>query len=99
MNGCLYINESMPYTMKTLAIEFDRAFEDVKLAFKVLRKLEMIEITENRTFRVKNWAKHQNVDGLEKLKKQNCDRVAKYRAKKKEIDEINKNNTTEISYK
>ncbi|WP_455821225.1 phage replisome organizer N-terminal domain-containing protein, partial [Clostridium butyricum] len=23
MNGCLYINESMPYTMKTLAIELD----------------------------------------------------------------------------
>ena len=97
MNGCLYINESMPYTMKTLAIEFDRAFEEVKLAFKVLRKLEMLEVTEDRIFRVKNWAKHQNVDELEKLKKQNCDRVAKHRAKKKEIEESNKKNVTEIN--
>ncbi|ALP91058.1 MULTISPECIES: phage replisome organizer N-terminal domain-containing protein [Clostridium] len=97
MNGCLYINESMPYTMKTLAIEFDRAFEDVKLAFKVLRKLEMLEVTEDRIFRIKNWAKHQNVDELEKLKKQNCDRVAKHRAKKKEIEESNKKNVTEIN--
>ena len=87
MNGCLYINESMPYTMKTLAIEFDRAFEDVKLAFKVLRKLEMLEVTEDRIFRVKNWAKHQNIEGLEKLKKQNCERVAKHRAKKRQLEE------------
>ena len=97
MNGCLYINESMPYTMKTLAIEFDRTFQEVKLAFKVLRKLEMLEVTEDRIFRVKNWAKHQNVDELEKLKKQNCDRVSKYRAKKKEIEESNNKNVTEIN--
>lgn len=97
MNGCLYINESMPYTMKTLAIEFDRAFEEVKLAFKVLKKLEMLEVTEDRIFRVKNWAKHQNVDELEKLKKQNCHRVAKHRAKKREIEESNKKNVTEIN--
>lgn len=97
MNGCLYINENMPYTMKTLAIEFDRAFEDVKLAFKVLKKLEMIEVTQDRIFRVKNWAKHQNIDELEKLKKQNCERVAKHRAKKKELEESNKNkDSTEI---
>lgn len=95
MNGCFYINETMPYTLKTLAIEFDRNFEDIKLAFKVLRKLEMIEVTENRVFRVKNWSKHQSVDELEKLKKQNCERVAKHRAKKKEIEEKN-NNITEI---
>lgn len=97
MNGCLYINENMPYTMKTLAIEFDRTFEDVKFSFKVLKKLEMIEITQDRIFRVKNWAKHQNVDELEKLKKQNCERVAKHRAKKKELEENNKKrDSTEI---
>lgn len=95
MNGCLYINETMPYTMKTLAIEFDRTFEDVKLAFKVLRKLEMIEVTQEKVFKVKNWAKHQNVDELEKLKKQNCERVAKHRARKRELEEKN-SNTTEI---
>ena len=93
MNGSLYINETMPYTIKTLTIEFDRSLEDVKLAFKVLRKLEMIEITEDRIFKVKNWAKHQNVDELEKLKKQNRERVAKHRANKKELEN---NNVTEV---
>ena len=92
MNGCLYINETIPYTMKTLTIEFDRSCEDVKTAFKVLRKLEMIELTEDRIFKIKNWAKHQNVNELEKLKKQNCDRVAKHRAKKKEFEENEKKN-------
>lgn len=92
-DGCLYINDTMPYKLKTLAIEFDRTLDEIKLAFKVLRKLEMIELTEGKVFKVKNWAKHQNIDGLEKIKKQNCERVARHRAKKKEQEEKKNENT------
>ena len=93
-DGCLFINDSMPYNLKTLAVEFDRTLDEVKLSFKVLRKLEMIEFTENKVFKVKNWARHQNIEGLEKLKKQNCERVAKHRARKKKLNE-NENNVLE----
>ncbi|MDU1229872.1 MAG: phage replisome organizer N-terminal domain-containing protein [Clostridium sp.] len=86
-DGSLFINDNMPYTMKTLAIEFDRTLDEIKLCFKILRKLEMIEFNENKIFMVKNWAKHQNIEGLEKLKKQNCERVAKHRAKKRQLEE------------
>ena len=86
MNGCLYINDNISYTLKTLAIEFDRTLDEVKSAFKILKKLEMIEFTKDKVFKVKNWARHQSVDELEKLKKQNCERVAKHRAKKKELE-------------
>ncbi|WP_394887494.1 phage replisome organizer N-terminal domain-containing protein [Clostridium butyricum] len=86
-DGSLFINDNMPYTMKTLAIEFDRTLDEIKLCFKILRKLEMIEFNEDKIFMVKNWAKHQNIEGLEKLKKQNCERVAKHRAKKRQLEE------------
>ena len=86
-DGSLFINDNIPYTMKTLAIEFDRTLDEIKLCFKILRKLEMIEFNEDKIFMVKNWAKHQNIEGLEKLKKQNCERVAKHRAKKRQLEE------------
>ncbi|MBN1042907.1 DnaD domain protein [Clostridium botulinum] len=93
-NGYLYINDNLSYTLKTLAIEFSRSFDEVKNAFKILRKLEMIEFTEDRTFRIKNWDKYQNVEGLEKIRKQTNARVAKHRGKKKEEikQECNDNN-------
>jgi homoserine trans-succinylase len=33
----LYITDFMPYTVKTLAIEFNRSVEEVKAAIKVLK--------------------------------------------------------------
>ncbi|WP_459477447.1 phage replisome organizer N-terminal domain-containing protein [Clostridium saccharoperbutylacetonicum] len=83
LGGYLCITENMPHTIKTLAIEFNRSVEEVKDAFKVLRKLEMIELTEDKVFKIKNWEKHQNVEGMERAKQLNSDRVAKCRAKKK----------------
>ncbi|MFT8350957.1 phage replisome organizer N-terminal domain-containing protein [Clostridium saccharoperbutylacetonicum] len=79
----LYITENIPHTIKTLAIEFNRNVEEVKDAFKILRKLEMIELTEDKVFKIKNWEKHQNVEGMERAKQLNINRVAKCRAKKK----------------
>ena len=82
-SGYLYINGETPYTLKTLAIEFNRPIEKVKVAMKVLRKLQMIEVTEDKYYRVKNWTKYQNVDALEKQRAETSRRVAKHRAKKK----------------
>jgi predicted phage replisome organizer len=45
--GELYISKNMPYTLETLAIEFGREIEQVKLALDVLIELEMIELTEH----------------------------------------------------
>lgn len=96
--GYLYINEDMPYTLKTLAIEFNRPVEEVKNAIKVLKKLQMIEYTEDKFFKVKNWGKYQNVDALEKLRLDRNNRVAKHRAKKKsEKVQINESNNLEVN--
>ena len=87
--GYLYITDNIPYTIKSLAIEFNRSVDEIKAAYKVLRKLEMIELTEDKSFRIKNWDKHQNVEGMERARQLNNDRVAKFRAKKKEFNEKN----------
>lgn len=82
-NGELYMTERKPYTIKTLAIEFNRDFEMVKEAIKVLRSLEIIEITEERAFKIKDWEVDQNIEGLERIRRQTNERVAKHRAAKK----------------
>lgn len=88
--GYLYITDNMPYTVKTLAIEFNRSISEIKASIKILIKLEMIELTEDKVFKIKNWEKHQNVEGMERLRQLNKERVANHRAKKKELNE-NKN--------
>ena len=96
MGGDLYLTSKMPYTMKTLAIEFNRTVEEVKRVYKVLLKFEMIELTEDKVFRIKNWSKYQSVDELEKIRKQNCARVAKYREKKREEKRAAENVSEEL---
>lgn len=68
LEGDLYMSKSIPYTIETLAIEFNRGSYQVKLALDVLMELEMIEITENNVYRVKNFVKHQNIKTKEKSK-------------------------------
>ena len=88
-NGELYMTETKPYTIKTLAIEFNRDFEVVKEAVKVLKSLEVIEITEDRVLKISDWEIDQNIEGLERIRKQTSERVARHRAAKK-ANEYNK---------
>jgi len=67
LEGDLYISKNIPYTIETLAIEFNRDTDQIKLALNVLIELEMIEITEDNIYRVKNFAKHQNIKVKEKI--------------------------------
>lgn len=83
-HGELYLTEDIPYTIKTLAVEFRRSVDEVKEAFKVFQKYKMIDVTEDKVFYICGWQKHQNVDGLEKIRRQTNERVMKYRARKRE---------------
>ena len=64
--GDLFMSRNIPYTVETLAIEFDREVDQVKLALDILMELEMLELTEHNVYRVKNFAKHQNIKIKEK---------------------------------
>ena len=66
--GDLYLSKNIPYTIETLAIEFNRDITAVKLALEVLMELEMVELTEDNIYRVINFAKHQNIKVKKEVK-------------------------------
>lgn len=67
MEGDLYMSRNLPYTIETLAIEFNRNEEQIKLALEVFIELEMMELIDGMIYRVKNFAKHQNIKVKEKV--------------------------------
>jgi len=92
MDGYLCINENMPYTIGAFAIEFNRSIEEIELSIKALIDLEILELTEGKIYKVKNWAKHQNI-------KKKCDEYSDGYIKKDdnscEYDEIKDTNNVE----
>ncbi|BCZ44971.1 hypothetical protein psyc5s11_10380 [Clostridium gelidum] len=87
--GDLYMSRTIPYTVETLAIEFNRGTEEVKLALEVLIELEMVEFTEDCVYRVKNFAKHQNIKVKEKVIVK--DKEVKLKNKDVQVAEVSRN--------
>ena len=94
-NGSIYISKKMPTTDEMLATIFRRSLNSVRMALKVFENFEMIEINEH--IDIVNWAKHQNIDGMEKIRKQNAERQKKFKEKKKKLIE-NKKVTLPITF-
>ncbi|WP_164988990.1 phage replisome organizer N-terminal domain-containing protein [Fictibacillus sp. S7] len=82
-NGYIYLNEKVPYTDEMLATIFNRPLNIVRLALKTFQDFDMIEMTDDQFIAISNWEKHQNVEGLDKIRQQTRDRVAKHREMKK----------------
>jgi predicted phage replisome organizer len=61
LEGELFLSKNMPYTIETLAIEFNRDPSQIKLALELFVELQMLELTEAKVYTVKNFAKHQNI--------------------------------------
>lgn len=102
LEGELFLSRNIPYTMETIAIEFNRDIERVKLAMKVLMDLEMIEFTEDKIYKVKNFAKHQNIKinkSTEIKDRENLMGVNSKSSGYKSIDEIVRNKTAKIEDK
>lgn len=79
----IFLNENVPYTEEMLSTIFNRPLNSVRLALKTLNDFGMIELAENHLIKITNWSKHQNIEGMEKVREQTKKRVAKHRAKKK----------------
>jgi predicted phage replisome organizer len=80
--GHIYLSEDIPYTDEMLSTVFNRPLNTVRLALETFRKFGMItcNVTE---IRIINWEKHQNIDGMEKIRRDTRLRVQKYRELKK----------------
>ncbi|NFE96283.1 phage replisome organizer, partial [Clostridium botulinum] len=91
LEGKLYMSKSIPYTIETLAIEFNRGASKIELALNVFKDLEMIELSEDNAYRVKNFAKHQNIKVKEKLEKLDSKEGVNNKEEFKDNDIINNN--------
>lgn len=81
--GVFLMRNRMPYTEEMLATIFRRSLNTVRLALSTFEAFGMIEI-EDDIICIPNWEKHQNIDGMEKMKEQNRIRQRRYRERQKQ---------------
>ncbi|MDU4026571.1 MAG: phage replisome organizer N-terminal domain-containing protein [Anaerococcus sp.] len=92
-NGAVYIGQHMNYTDEMISTICNQPLNTVRLALKTFEQFEMINLDEDGLISIANWEKHQNIEGMEKVRAQTRKRVAKYRAKQKELESSNANVT------
>ncbi|AQR97851.1 phage replisome organizer N-terminal domain-containing protein [Clostridium saccharoperbutylacetonicum] len=92
--GELYLSKNIPYSIETFAIEFNREEKDIELALNIFIKLEMVEVTEDKIYMVKNFAKHQNikVDKKVEIKKDEAEDIKEF----KENSELKNQDNVEL---
>lgn len=78
-SGYLLLNQSIPYTEDMLVTIFGRNINVIRYALQTFQQFGMIEFDHQNTIYISNWEKHQNIDGLEKIREQNRLRKQKQR--------------------
>lgn len=82
--GLVLVEDEFPYTDEMLSVVFGKPLATVRLALKTFEKFRMIESTEKGLY-ITNFDKHQNVEGMDKIREQNRLRKQRERAKKKAL--------------
>lgn len=82
-NGLIYFKENIPFTEDMLATVFNKETTIIKYALTTFQKFGLIEVLDNNQILIKNWEKHQNIEGMEKIKEQNRIRKQKQREREK----------------
>ena len=83
-NGLLMMSDKVHYTDEMLATIFRRPLNTVRMALGIFEQFGMVEIIDG-IIALPNWEKHQNIDGMEKIKQQTRNRVARHREKQKNL--------------
>lgn len=95
-SGALFMTSKLAYTEEMLATIFNRKITTLRLALDTFQKLGMIEIGDH--IQIANWDKHQNIEGMEKIRIQTAERVRKHRSKKNqeliENNQVTQSNVT-----
>ena len=82
-NGAVYMGQNMYYTDEMLATICDQPLTTIRLALETFRRFEMIEYSEEGLITIENWEKHQNTEGMERVKTGNAGRQRLYYWRKK----------------
>ena len=90
--GMIFLTENIPYTPKMLADELGFEESTVILGIEALEQLCMV-VSNNGFFTIAGWGEYQNLEGLETIREQNRQRVAKHREQKR-LQDCNAGNVT-----
>lgn len=85
--GYIFLTENIPYSEEMLSTIFNRQLTSIRLALQTLKNFGMIDIADNNLIKISNWEKHQNIEGMEKVREQNRLRKQKQRAAQKLISD------------
>lgn len=84
--GRIYLAEDIAYTDEMLSAIMDIPLNIIRVALNTFQQMKMIEISEDDVIYIRNWEKHQNVEGLDRIREQTRKRVARHRERKKLTD-------------
>lgn len=82
--GYIHLQQMVPYTPQMLATIFNKPVNIIDFALTTLHQFGMIETDNNGIF-ILNWEKHQNVEGMEKVRLLERERKRKQRERQKVI--------------
>lgn len=86
-DGLIYIQRNMPYSEEMLATLFSKPVNTIRLALQTLANFNMIDLNSDGSIAITNWEKHQNIEGMEKVRYQNRLRKQKQREKQRLISD------------
>ena len=95
-SGVFLMNDRIPYTDTMLATIFRRKESTVNLALQTFEQFGMIEVIDG-VITIPNWEKHQNIDGMDKIREQTRLRVKAHREKQKNLLECNVTNNVTVT--
>lgn len=100
-DGLIYIQRNMPYSEEMLSTLFGKPVNVVRLALVTLEKFNMIDLNTDGSIAITNWSKHQNIEGMEKVREQNRIRSKKHYDKNKNSNvnltlDLTETNATDI---
>lgn len=81
--GYIYLKKNIPYTPAMFSTLFGKPQHLVELALRTFVEFGMIDIDERGYIFVLNWEKHQNIEGMDKVREQTRKRVNAHREKKR----------------
>jgi predicted phage replisome organizer len=81
-NGVFLMNNKIPYTEEMFATIFRRPLNTVRLAISTFEAFGMIDIYDD-VISLVNWEKHQNFEGMERIREQNRIRKKNQRERQK----------------
>jgi len=84
-DGFVYFKKEIPYTDEMLATVFRRPLNTIRLALTTFERFGMIQLTDEKNIFISNWAKYQNIEGMERARELAKIRMRKSRAKKKQF--------------